>query len=82
MLLSIDAMTMGEGNLTLLAIMLSCMLSEATLIRLAYAFEQGTHQRKAPTFVPTLDSDNLRESAGTSDAVRERRSRRNETPVG
>jgi amidase len=28
--------------------------SEPTLIRLAYAYEQATHHRKAPTFIPTL----------------------------
>jgi amidase len=28
--------------------------SEPTLIRLAYAFEQATHHRKAPAFLPTL----------------------------
>ena len=28
--------------------------SEATLIRLAFAFEQSTHHRKAPQFLPTL----------------------------
>ena len=28
--------------------------SEATLIRLAYAFEQATHHRRAPTFAPTV----------------------------
>ena len=28
--------------------------SEATLIRLAYAYEQATHHRKAPQFLPTL----------------------------
>jgi amidase len=28
--------------------------SEPTLIRLAYAYEQATHHRKAPTFIPSL----------------------------
>ena len=28
--------------------------SEATLLRLAFAYEQGTKRRKAPTFLPTL----------------------------
>jgi len=29
--------------------------SEGVLIKVAYAFEQATKARKAPTFVPTLD---------------------------
>lgn len=29
--------------------------SEATLIKLAYAYEQATHHRKPPTFAPTAD---------------------------
>lgn len=29
--------------------------SEVTLIRFAYAYEQATHHRKAPTFAPTAD---------------------------
>jgi amidase len=29
--------------------------SEATLIRLAYAYEQATHHRRPPTFAPTAD---------------------------
>jgi amidase len=29
--------------------------SEATLIRFAYAFEQATHHRRVPRFVPTVD---------------------------
>ena len=29
--------------------------SEPTLIRIAYAFEQATHHRKAPAFAPTAD---------------------------
>jgi amidase len=30
--------------------------SEATLIGIAYAFEQATNHRKAPAFKPTVDS--------------------------
>jgi amidase len=29
--------------------------SEPTLIKLAYAFEQATRVRQAPTYLPTLD---------------------------
>jgi amidase len=28
--------------------------SEASLVRLAFAFEQGTQARRAPTFIPTI----------------------------
>jgi amidase len=29
--------------------------TESTLIRFAYAFEQGTHHRKVPTLAPTVE---------------------------
>ena len=28
--------------------------SEPTLLAIGYAFEQGTHVRQAPTFLPTI----------------------------
>jgi amidase len=36
---------------------LSTAWTEAKLIQLAYAFEQGMHKRRAPTFIPTLSFD-------------------------
>jgi Asp-tRNA(Asn)/Glu-tRNA(Gln) amidotransferase A subunit family amidase len=33
------------------------MFSEATLLKLGYAYEQGTHNRRAPALTPALSSE-------------------------
>jgi amidase len=44
----------GGGTLPIGITFMGGRFSEATLLRLAFAYERGTHARKPPTFIPTI----------------------------